>query len=177
MQVPFDTTALLLVCVTHLTSQGRCLWKEQTQVLSFYLSYLSNSRIRQMQSKVQICNQAKGCCFFFTIIIARESVILSDDRKSLDYSLCMYAERMLHAIACCMRSHSYDAVLCDQSRPDGDNFEFKALAFRARCGNVLLNMNGPNFKLRLFPDSEGGSNMTLSRFCPIPYTLHSNPLL
>ena len=28
---------------------------------------------------------------FFTIIIARESVILSDDRKSLDYSLCMYA--------------------------------------------------------------------------------------
>ena len=115
--------------------------------------------------------------FFFTIIIARESVILSDDRKSLDYTLCMYAERTLHAIACCMRSHSYEAVLCDQSRPDGDNFVFKALAFRARCGNVLLNMNGPNFKLRLCPDSEGGSKMTLSRFCPIPYTLHSNPLL
>ena len=103
------------------------------------------------------------------IIIARESMILSDDRKSLDYSLCMYAERMFHAITLIRRS--------DQSRSDGDNFEFKALAFRARCGNVLLNMNGPNFKLRLCPDSEGGSKVTLSRFCPIPYTLHSNPLL
>ena len=42
---------------------------------------------------------------FFTIIIAREYVILSDDRKSLDYSLCMYAcDCMLHAITLVLRS-------------------------------------------------------------------------
>ena len=162
------------------------IWQVKVAVKGTNLSIIFLSVVCFQQSyKMQRCKVrfkfvTKLTIFFLlssSIIIARESVILSDDRKSLDYSLCMYAERMLHAIACYMRSHSYDAALFDQSRLEGDNFEFKALAFRARCGNVLLNMNGPNFKIRLCPDSEGGSNMTLSRFCPIPYTLHSNPLL